>query len=191
MKMLSTLALVALGGIAYAQTPTPTASPTRTATATNSPTRTATQTSTRTPSRTATLTRTPTVTPSATISPTFTVSPTTTPVAAAAKTPEYNAFWTHVNPGPSTNLLSLTLTGTTDWKTIPLNCGQAPCSITVYNGDGHTLYWWLDNSDSSPLFSGIALPKDSAPFIVEVWPGAKLHYRFDNASAYGLLQNRW
>lgn len=71
------------------ETPSPTATYTRTPTPTRTPTRTATPTYTPTPTRTSTPSRTPTPTPTASPTPTYTPSPisTTSPVPSPTSTP--------------------------------------------------------------------------------------------------------
>lgn len=196
MRYLMVSFLMALNGVSYAvDTATPTATGTNTLTATVTPTATRTATVTATPTRTASITptitqtATPTFTPS--ITATFTVSPTTTPVMGSVKTPEFQYLWAHVSTGPSTQLVSLTLTPTESWITIPLNCGDSPCSLYLYNTSSKTLFWWVDNYTADPAFDGFKLSQDGAPLIVDIWPGAKLHYKYSEANGSGFMQNRW
>lgn len=106
-------------------------------------------------------------------------------------TPQFNYLWSRVVIAPSANVLSMTLTATTSWKSFALNCDGAPCSVLIHNDGNAKLYYWIDNSKTDPAWA-IDVDKTTEPYIRDIWPGAVFHWYFASTNTAGaVLQNRW
>lgn len=93
--------------------------------------------------------------------------------------------------GAPTNLVSITLTGSTSWTNTPVTCTAQPCNILFWNeSPTEVLFWWHDRTTTSPVFGGISMTAGTVPIKVPVAPGDVFHYRYSASTGNGYLQNR-
>lgn len=89
------------------------------------------------------------------------------------------------------NLVSITLTGTTSWTYTFLTCTAQPCTALIYNQSGDTMLYWLDRSSSAPSFHGISITAGQTERLMDIAPGDALHWRYSASTGNGFLQNRY
>ena len=100
-----------------------------------------------------------------------------------------NPGFTNSRSFQPTSLSSITIAAGTSWAAYPLTCSAQPCDCLFWNGGGGIMFWWLDQAQAAPGFSGISMTAGSTPIKVKIVPTTVFHARFSDANSTGLLQN--